>query len=88
MKITDTAVEAILDVMDRKQLDPNRIFFEMKILPNGAVGIGFSQECGGEIQQFGRLSAIIDKQIDADGVVIDFGEVNGKKGIIFLKEEE
>jgi hypothetical protein len=84
MKLTDSAAEAILGVMKRRKLDPKKIVFEFRLLENGAVGIGFNQERQGQAQQYGDLTVMIGYGVDMGNTIVDFGEVKGKKGIIFL----
>lgn len=44
MKLTDSAVEAILHVMKKRKLDTKQVVFEFHLLDNGGVGIGFSRD--------------------------------------------
>ena len=83
MKITNAAAKAILAVMVKKKLNPEQVAFELK-LSNGVIGIGFNREMIGKKQQFGKLTVIIDQRIDSEGITIDFAEIGGRKGIIFL----
>ena len=86
MKITETAIQAVLDIMKNQKLDPQEVYFEIKLLPNGAVGIGFNRDIDGQIREFGELKTVISPKIDMEGVVVDFGETNGKKGLLFFNE--
>jgi len=84
MKLTDSAATAILDVMKKRKLDPKKIVFEFHLLKNGGVGIGFSRDKHGTSLQYGDLTVIIGNGVDMGNTVIDFGQVNGRMGIIFL----
>jgi len=84
MKLTDSAATAILDVMKKRKLDPKKIVFEFHLLENGGVGIGFSRDKHGTSLQYGDLTVIIGNGVDMGNTVIDFGQVNGRMGIIFL----
>lgn len=88
MRITDSAVQAILQVMLKKGLNPKTTFFEVGVF-EGNLGIGFApqQEAKGKMKRFGPLGVVVANNVDATGVVVDFGEVNGRKGLIFLGEE-
>jgi hypothetical protein len=85
MKLTDSAVNAILGVMNRRRLDPKKVVFEFHLLDNGGVGIGFTKDRQGESQQYGDLTVMIGNGVNMGDTVIDFGEVNGRTGIIFLE---
>lgn len=86
MKLTEPAVEAILGVMRSKDLDPNQFSLELRVLENGALGMGFSKDAQGKTTKLGDLTVVVDDVIDSDGVVIDFVEMDGKKGLAFLAE--
>lgn len=87
MRFTESAANAILNVMNSKGLDPKQFVFEISVRDNGAVGIGFTRERAGTAHQYGDLVVMVGHDVDMDGVVVDFGEVNGRQGIAFLKEE-
>jgi hypothetical protein len=86
MKLTDSAVTAILDVMKKKRLDPKKIVFEFHLLGNGGIGIGFTRDRQGISQEYGELTVMIGNGVEMGETVIDFGEVNGRMGIIFLEQ--
>lgn len=87
MRITESAVKAILDVMNKKGLNPKKIHLEIGVF-EGGLGLGFTNEGIGQRQHFGDLSVVISHSVDTEGVVMDFGEVDGRKGLIFLGEEQ
>ena len=83
MKISDSARDAILNVMKSQQLDPHVWYFEL-LLSKGAIGIGFTKQlANAEVHQFGELRLAIDQNLDTTGILLDFAEVDGKKGLIF-----
>jgi len=86
MKLTEPAVETILNAMRSKDLDPSQFSLELRILDNGAMGMGFSKDAQGKTSQLGDLTVVVDDVIDSDGVVIDLAEVDGKMGLVFLAE--
>lgn len=88
MKITESAVNAILEVMKKRKLDPKKIVFDFHLLDNGGIGIGFSRDRHGQVQQYGELTVTIGSDVDMGQTVVDFGEINGRKGIIFLEKKE
>ena len=88
MKITNSAQEALLNVMYSKALDPKVWCFEIKVLDNGGIGIGFTKELTVPITKYGDLTVAIDTQLDTTDMMIDFVEANnGKKGIVFMGEK-
>lgn len=88
MKITDSAQEALLNVMKAKAMDPKVWCFEVKILENGGVGIGFTKELIGPTVKFGELTVAVDANVDTTGIVVDFVETDdGKKGIVFMGDK-
>jgi len=88
MRFTESATTAILETMRNRGLDPKEFVFDVSIRENGAVGIGFTKDRAGVASQYGDLTVMIGHNIDMEGVVVDFGEVDGRRGIIFLSEEE
>ena len=88
MRITEYAVGAILAVMEKEKLDPEGVYFGIKQMDNGALGIGFTQEPEGRVMEFEQLKVTIANNINVEGVVVDFGEIDGKRGLVFLSEEQ
>jgi hypothetical protein len=88
MHVTEQAVEAIVNIMKRQELDPKNVYFEIKLLPNGAVGIGFTYNREGIFREFGELKTLVSTDIDMNGVIIDCGQTGDREGILFLKEEQ
>lgn len=70
-------------------MEPKSWFFELRLLTNGAIGIGFAKEIHNtdSIQTFGELSFLVDQNLDTEGMLIDFTEYNGKQGLIFGVEK-
>ncbi len=66
MRITEAAAAAILNVMEKKKLDPSKIAFEVKIGDSGDMGIGFNRERVGIKYHFGKLTVVVDRRIDAE----------------------
>jgi hypothetical protein len=85
MRITQSASEAIVTVMKSKKLDPRNTFLEVGVF-DGNLGLGFTREPIGKTLKQGDLNIVISNEIDSEGIVVDFGELNGKKGLIFLGE--
>ena len=86
MQITETAAQAILEVMKSKGLNPKTAFLEIGVF-EGNLGLGFTRTPIGTTVKKGELSVVVSSQVDTNGVTIDFGEVNGKMGLIFLGEQ-
>ena len=82
MQLTNSAINAILEVMQHRKLDPRLVLFEFQLLENGGIGIGFTRERYGQIKEFDRLSVVVDDGIQAN-ILVDFGEVNDRKGLFF-----
>ena len=87
MKLTDSAVEAILHVTKKRKLDTKQVVFEFHLLDNGGVGIGFTRDRQGVSHQYGDLTVTVGHGVDMSGTTVDFGEVNGRMGLIFLDEQ-
>jgi hypothetical protein len=85
MKITDSAVEAILSTMKKKGLDPKKTFLEVGIF-DGNLGIGFTREGFGRKIKNNDLTVVVTNNIDSANIVIDYNEINGRKGLIFSSE--
>lgn len=85
MVLTKAATEAILDVMMSYGLDPAKFFLEIKE-QNGGIGMGFTPHRGGRPLKFGDLTVLVAYNIDTSGVTVDYREMNGRKGLIFLGE--
>ena len=88
MRFTESAINVILEIMKKRGLDPNIFVFDVSIRENGSVGIGFTKDRAGKALQYGDLTVMIGHNIDMDGVVVDFGEVNKRRGIVFVTEEQ
>jgi hypothetical protein len=86
MKITESANQMIVYTMKKKGLDPSKVFLEIGIF-NGDLGMGFTREPFGKIMKEGELNLVLSGQVDADNLTVDYGEVDGKKGLIFLGED-
>lgn len=88
MRFTDEAARAILQIMKRRSLDPRKIVFELSILADGSIGIRFNQDRQGVSHKFGELTVMIDPRLESNQTVIDYGEIEGRKGIIFLENDD
>lgn len=86
MRFTESATNAILNTMRSKGLDPKTTFLEIGTF-NGNLGIGFTRDKIGRLVSNGDLTIVVASNVDTTGVVVDFGEVGGRKGLIFLGEE-
>ena len=87
MKLTNSAIDAILHVMKSREMNPADWYLEFKLLNNGAVGLGFTKQAAQQILTFGELRLTVDGMIDTQGVVLDYSEVNGKQGLLFAAED-
>jgi len=86
MNLTETARDAIIEVMKKKNLDPQEWYLEFRIVDNGAIGLGFTKKALRQILEFGELRLTIDGVIDTEGVVVDYGENDGRKGLFFIAD--
>lgn len=84
MQFTKSSIDALRHVMKKNNLDKNKIVFEIKS-HNGNLSIRFCPEITGEILFIEDLRIVVDGDLKNAEIVVDFGEVNGKKGIIFLQ---
>ncbi len=87
MKITPAAADAILKVMAKKGLNPKKFFLEIGVF-EGNLGLGFTDERHGKVLTFGNLSVVIAHNVDTTGAVVDFGEIDGRKGLLFTGEQD
>jgi hypothetical protein len=60
---------------------------EVGVQDNGAIGLGFSKGPHTNVVPFGELKLTIDPKIDTEGVLVDYTEIEGRRGLIFLSEE-
>lgn len=88
MKLTESAITAILHVMKKRKLDTKKVVFEFHLLDNGGVGIGFTRDRQGVPHQYGDLTVMVGNGVDMSGTTVDFGEVNGRMGLIFLEDHD
>jgi hypothetical protein len=87
MKLTNSAAAAILEVMKKRKLDPDKVVFEFHLLKNGGIGIGFTKDRQGQSFQYGELTVMVGNGVDMGDTIVDYGEVNGRLGIIFLENK-
>lgn len=87
MRVTEPAVDAILEVMRKKGLSPKTTFLEIGIF-EGNLGLGFTKDRHGKIITYKNLSIVIANDVDTTGVVVDFKEIKGRKGLIFTGESD
>ena len=85
MKITESASQIITDIMRKKGLNPKTTYLEIGDF-NGDLGLGFTREPFGKIMKQGELNFVISGKKDLEGMTVDYGEINGKRGLIFLGE--
>lgn len=82
MTITQPAIELILVIMKKNDLNPLFTYLQLERV-KGACGISFVREyTTGQKLTFGALKVIV-KDPELSKVSVDFGEVNGRKGLIF-----
>lgn len=87
MIITESAANAILNVMKKNELDPKLFLLQFDRLKNGALGFTFSMENMHKSREFHGLKILLQPEVNMDGVTVDFGEINGRKGIIFMEKQ-
>ena len=71
--------------MKKKGLDPKKTFLEVGIF-DGNLGIGFTREALGRKIKNNDLTVVVTNNIDSANIVIDYNEINGRKGLIFSSE--
>jgi|LakMenE18May11ns_1017448.scaffolds.fasta_scaffold9898312_4 hypothetical protein len=86
MRITDSATSAILNVMKSKGLDVTTTFLEIGVY-DGNLGMSFTRNPIGTTMKNGELSIVISSKVNTTGIVIDYGQVGEKTGLIFLGEQ-
>lgn len=85
MKITESASQIVVHTMKKKGLDPTKVFLEIGIF-EGNLGLGFTREPFGKIIKQGELNLVVSDGVDSSNMTIDYGEIDGKRGLIFLGE--
>lgn len=85
VRITESAVRAILNIMARKGLDNTEYALDLRII-DGIAGVGFTREKDGIVRMFHDLTVNIDPRVMQQDMYLDFGEVDGKQGIIFKEK--
>lgn len=88
MNLTEAARDAIIDVMKKKDLDTKEWFLEFRIIDNGAIGLGFTRTPMRKVLEFGELHLTVDGVIDTEGVVVDYGNNDGRKGLFFMSSDD
>ena len=90
MKITESATQAILNVMIASGLEPDvySLHFCNPENNNEGVAFNFVEDEIGNIHQFGNLKVITALDVNMDEVVIDLREVDGRVGLIFTGEQD
>ena len=87
MRVTDPAADAILKVMQKKNLDPSKYFLEVGVF-EGNLGLAFTKNRHGRALRFGALTVVVASNVDTTGVVVDFREIDGRKGLLFTGEDD
>lgn len=87
MKITDNAVASLIAILEKAGLDPATTYFEFRMLPDNSVGLGFNKFKMGNRLTFGRLNVCVDPRVDMTGMVIDYGKIGDREGLIFTGEK-
>lgn len=87
MEFTQSAANAILTVMKKNNLDPKDFILLFERMDNGTLGFTFSKD---KIHSrvFHGLRVKINSDVGMDNTVVDFGEVAGRRGIIFLEKQK
>lgn len=86
MNLTEAARDAIIGVMKKKDLDTKEWFLEFRIVNNGAIGLGFTKTPLRQVLEFGELNLTVDEVIDTEGMMVDYGENDGRKGLFFIAD--
>lgn len=87
MNITKQAATEILRVMSEVDLDIQKFAASFEFV-NGGVGFSFTKDTFGKEYKFHGLRVIVDERIETEDMIIDFSEVDGRKGLIFKGEED
>jgi hypothetical protein len=87
MRITDEAIAAVTRVMTKMGLSPATTFLELRQVQDG-IGLGFTRDRFGKLLHFGPLGVVVAGNIDTTGVVVDYVERDGRRGIIFTGEKD
>jgi len=86
MKVTDNAAGALLGVMERVGLDKTTWSIEIKLV-DGYLSMGWTRDKIPPTLKVNDLKVVIAPNIDTTGVVMDYIEIDGKKGLTFEGEK-
>ena len=87
MILTELAAKNILHTMKKNGLNPREVVFEFILLGNGGIGVGFNRDRQGTAENYGELTVMIGNGVEVNNMVVDFQEINGRKGLIFLERK-
>ena len=83
VNITEIAAKSILNIMAQRGLDDTIFALDLRVI-RGACGVSFTKDIDGILKDFHGLRVNIDPLVmKGDDLYVDFGEVDGKQGIIF-----
>lgn len=86
MKISESASKVILSIMEKNNLDPKSYYLKFEIMTNGALGFTFTSESE-KCEYHHGLGVCVDASVSMKDTFVDYGEVNGRKGIIFMENK-
>ena len=88
MKITESAVLAVLDTMKQHDLNPQNTSLILEVNKKGVFSISFSENLTGNEIDLHGLKVLISKTIDKENLIIDFCESpNKQKGLLFREDK-
>ena len=82
MKVTQSAAEAILEIMKKEGLDPERFSILLDQHRHGCA-FEFTDEVRGLYYHFHGLNVQATQAIDVNSMIIDYVERDGKRGLVF-----
>jgi hypothetical protein len=83
MRITESAKNAIINVMKSKGLDLKTTYFEIGVF-DGNLGIAFTRNPIGNIYKNDELLIVTSSKGELEELVIDYLERDGKSGLVFF----
>lgn len=85
MRMSQPAATAVLQSMHKAGLNIKEFAVSIEYI-DGGIGFCFKNDAFGKEYNFHGLRVVVDGRIDVEDMIIELGEVKGRKGLIFKGE--
>ena len=88
MRLTESAQNTILKIMEKQGLNPDKYYFNLAKpqQKNDGIGISFCEKTFGAVYTFGKLKITVDYDLDVSNLIIDTQAHNNKNYLVFKGE--